>query len=224
VGSRTRCGRRGWARADPGLVATAWSDTADRVARSLHEGPQLSSKGNPMKASKFVVLLGGILGILAFFLPMVSVTREGKTVTVSALQVMKGLDAVGSELDKDEVNMAAASYGETASLNKAKDGVDGIKGIVMAIFAPALLLALIGGAGVARKKFGRVAGTFALLFGLVGLGIGAILKSAAEGDSGIGLTFLLITGLAGIVGGIMTLVKPERLEAGLAPAQARAAA
>ena len=177
-----------------------------------------------MKASKFVVLVGGILGILAFFLPMVSVTREGKTVTVSALQVMKGLDSVSTELDKDEMSTKAAAYGETASLNKAKDGVSGIKGIVMAIFAPALLLALIGAAGVARKRFGRVAGTFALLFGLVGLGIGAILKSAAEGDSGIGLTFLLITGLAGIVGGIMTLVKPERLQAGLAPAQARAAA
>lgn len=176
-----------------------------------------------MKASKFVVLVGGILGILAFFLPMVSVTRQGQTATVSAFQVVKGLDAVSSELNKDEVKMKAASVGESRTLNEAKDGVDSIKGIVMAIFAPALLLALIGGAGVARKKFGRVAGTFSLLFGLVGLGIGAILKSAAEGDSGIGLTLLLITGLAGMVGGIMALVKPERLAAAT-PATARAAA
>ena len=176
-----------------------------------------------MKASKFVVLVGGILGILAFFLPMVSVTRQGHTATVSAFQVVKGLDAVSSELNKEEVKVKAASYGETGSLNDAKDGVGSIKGIVMAIFAPALLLALIGGAGVARKKFGRVAGTFSLLFGLLGLGIGAILKSAAEGDSGIGLTILLITGLAGIVGGIMALVKPERLAVGGAM-QVRAAA
>jgi len=179
-----------------------------------------------MKASKFVVLVGGILGILAFFLPMVSVTREGKNVTVSAFQVVKGLDAVKGELDKDEVKMKAASYGETGSLNRAKSDIDGIKGIVMAIFAPALLLAAIGGAGVARKKFGRVAGTFSLLFGLLGLGIGAILKSAAEGDSGIGLTLLLITGVAGIVGGIMALAKPDRGAANVAaqPALARAAA
>lgn len=170
-----------------------------------------------MKASKFIVLVGGILGILAFFLPMVSVDREGKHVTVSAFQVVKGLDAVSSEMDKDEVKMKAASYGETESLRGAKSSVDGIKGIVLAVFAPALLLALIGGAGVARKKFGRVAGTFSLLFGLVGLGIGAILKSAAEGDSGIGLTLLLVTGLAGLVGGILALAKPER---GLAPTAA----
>ena len=37
-----------------------------------------------------------------------------------------------------------------------------------------------------------------------------ILKSAAEGDSGIGMTLLLLTGVAGVVGGLMALVKPER--------------
>ncbi len=70
--------------------------------------------------------------------------------------------------------------------------------------------ALIGGMGVARKKFGRVAGTFSLLLGFVGLGIAALLKSAAEGDAGIGLTMLIVTGLAGIVGGVLALAKPER--------------
>ena len=178
-----------------------------------------------MKASKFIVLVGGILGILAFFLPMVTVEREGKSVSVSAFQVVKGLDAVGSELDKENVRVKAAAYGETATLNKAKDGVEGMKGIVMALFAPALLLAAIGGAGVARKKFGRVAGTFSLLLGLVALAIGALLKSAAEGDSGIGLTFLLLTGVAGVVGGLITLVKPDRGAAATpAMATARAAA
>jgi hypothetical protein len=188
------------------------------MARALHEA-------RPMKASKFVVLVGGILGILAFFLPMVSVTRQGHTATVSAFQVVKGLDAVQGEMTKDEVKVKAAAYDGGRSLKEANDGVGSIKGIVMAIFAPALLLVLMGGVGVARKKFGRVAGTFSLLFGLVGLGIGAILKSAAEGDSGVGLTILLITGLAGMVGGIMALVKPERLvaDAVIAP-QLRAAA
>ena len=47
----------------------------------------------------------------------------------------------------------------------------------------------------------------------VGLGIAAILKSAAEGDGGIGLTLLLVTGVAGVVGGLAALVKPERAQA-----------
>ena len=159
-----------------------------------------------MKASKFIVLVGGILGILSFFLPLVSVTRHGETVKVSAFQVVKGLDAVGSAVDDakptDELDVATQ--------REAKKDVGAMKGIVMAIFAPALLLTLIGGLGVARKRFGRGAATFSLLFGLLGLGIAMILKSAAEGDAGIGMTLLLLTGISGVVGGIVGLVKPER--------------
>src|SRR5688572_27699025 len=103
-----------------------------------------------MKASKFVVLVGGILGILAFFLPMVTVERGGKSASVSAFQIVKGLEAVESGLDSKEVRAKAASYGESRALGEAKDGVDGIKTFVYAVFAPAMLLLLIGGAGVAR--------------------------------------------------------------------------
>ena len=159
-----------------------------------------------MKASKFIVLVGGVLGILAFFLPLVSVERQGAKASVSAFDLIKGLDQVEAAVD-DGVSRRELSVATSAS---AKKDIGAMKGIVMAIFAPALLLALIGGAGVARKRFGRVAGTFALLAGLVGLGIAAILKGAAEGDGGIGLTLLLGTGVAGLVGGLIALVKPER--------------
>ncbi len=161
-----------------------------------------------MKASKFIVLVGGILGILAFFLPMVTVNRADFSGSVSAFQIVKGLDAVSVAAGSRDVSVALADAG--ADAKSAKEALDGMKGIVMAIFAPALMLVLIGGLGVFRKKFGRVAGTFSLLFGLVGLGIGALLKGAAEGDSGIGLTLLLITGVAGVVGGLIALAKPER--------------
>ena len=162
-----------------------------------------------MKASKLVVLVGGILGIIAFFLPLVSVHRTNVHGTVSAFQLMKGLDTASDEIDKASIEGATAEERE-ATRSGAKDTVGALKGIVMAIFAPALLLTLIGGLGVGRKKFGRVAGTFALLLGLIGLGIAAVLKSAAEGDAGVGMTFLLVTGVAGVVGGIMALAKPER--------------
>lgn len=159
-----------------------------------------------MKATKFIVLVGGLLGILAFFLPLVSVQRDAGSASVSAFQVMKGLDSVEVAVDeagtKREIDVATSA--------SAKQDIGALKGIVMAIFAPAALLVLLGGLGVGRKRFGRVAGTFALLAGIAGLGIASILKSAAEGDSGIGLTFLLVTGVAGIVGGIMALAKPER--------------
>jgi hypothetical protein len=159
-----------------------------------------------MKASKLIVLVGGILGILAFFLPLVSVERGGAKASVSAYQVIKGLDQVEVAVDE---GAARAAYSVETSASAKKD-IGAMKGIVMAIFAPALLLSLLGAAGVARKRFGRVAGTFALLAGLIGLAIGALLKSAAEGDGGIGLTLLLVTGVAGVVGGLAALIKPER--------------
>lgn len=162
-----------------------------------------------MKASKLIVLAGGILGILAFFLPLVSVERGGAKASVSAFQVIKGLDQVEVAIEEG----AARGQYDVATSASAKKDISALKGIVMAIFAPALLLAVLGGLGVARKRFGRAAGAFSLLAGLVGLAIGAILKSAAAGDSGIGLTFLLLTGVAGVIGGLMALVKPERLAA-----------
>lgn len=159
-----------------------------------------------MKATKFIVLVGGILGILSFFLPLVSVHRDNMTGKVSAFQIMKGLETVSVAVDTAAVH----SVQEVETRAEAKNDVGALKGIVMAIFAPALLLTLIGGLGVARKRFGRGAAAFSLIFGLLGLGIGAILKSAAEGDAGIGMTFLLLTGVAGVIGGLIGLVKPER--------------
>lgn len=159
-----------------------------------------------MKASKLIVLVGGILGILAFFLPLVSVHRADFKGTASAFQIVKGLDQVQGAVD----DAAQRAEAPSMEVDQAKDGIGKIKGLVLAIFAPAAVLALIGGLGVARKKFGRGAGALSLIVGLIGLGIAALLKSAAEGDAGIGLTFLLLTGVAGVVGGILALAKPER--------------
>jgi len=161
-----------------------------------------------MKASKFIVLVGGILGILAFFLPIVTVHHRGATASVSAFQVIKGLDTVSVAVDDHQADVALASSGSSAA--EAKDGLAAAKGIVFALFIPALILAAIGGRGVAKKKFGRGAGAFSLILGLVGLGIGALLQSAAGGESGIGIYLLVMTGIAGTVGGLLALVKPER--------------
>jgi hypothetical protein len=172
-----------------------------------------------MKATKFIVLVGGILGLLSFFLPLVSVHRANATGKVSAFQIMKGLDSVSVAVDEASVHSVA----EVETRAEAKKDVGAMKGIVMAIFAPALLLTLIGGLAIGRKRFGRGAAAFSLIFGLIGLGIAAILKSAAEGDAGIGMTLLLLTGVAGVVGGLIGLVKPERIVATTAGYQAAAA-
>jgi hypothetical protein len=162
-----------------------------------------------MKATKFIILVGGILGLLAFFLPLVSVQRGGTSATVSAFQIIKGLDTVSVAVDQ-------ASTVDVATSASAQSDIGAMKGIVMAIFAPAALLTLLGGLGVMRRRFGRLAGTFSLLAGLAGLGIAAVLKGAAGGDSGIGMSILLLTGALGVIGGVLGLAKPERLAATVA--------
>ncbi len=167
-----------------------------------------------MKATKFIILVGGILGLLSFFLPLVSVHRAEGKATVSALQIIKGLETVSVAVDTAEVH----SVRDVEVRGAAKQDLGAMKGIVMAVFAPALLLALIGGIAVSRKRFGRGSAALALVFGLIGLGIGAVLNGAAEGDGGIAITLLLVTGVCGTVGGLIGLVKPERFVEASAPA------
>lgn len=173
-----------------------------------------------MKASKFIVLVGGILGIISFFLPMASVTekKDGADihVSVSAFQVVKGIDSVtatvnGNDAHKMGEGLSGADKAEFDTAKKdANKALSDAKGIIIGLFVPAFLLALVGGFAVMRKRMGRGAGTLAFLLGIAALGIGALLKSALEGDSGLALTMLMVTGAAGIIGGLMTLVKPDR--------------
>ncbi|CAN5748883.1 hypothetical protein BH11MYX2_BH11MYX2_13100 [soil metagenome] len=161
-----------------------------------------------MKASKLIVLAGGIIAIFAFFLPMANVHQGDYSATVSAFQLVKGIDTMSVQTGHD---MTVAV--DTASIEgaaQAKSALHGMKGIVLGLFIPGFLLAAIGGLGLVRGKFERVAATFSFLFGLVTLGLGVLLRGAAEGDSGIALTLLVITGLAGAICCIIGLVKPDR--------------
>ena len=51
-----------------------------------------------MKASKFIVLVAGLLGILAFFLPMIDIKGDNSSVPLSAFQIVKGLNSVAANI------------------------------------------------------------------------------------------------------------------------------
>ena len=107
-----------------------------------------------MKASKLIVLAGGILGVIAFFLPLVTVDHRGTKVSASAFQVVKGIGEIQAAADTDEAKARiAAMDGEG---KKAVSDVDTelskIKGFVVAIFLPALLLVVIPGPLIRRYE------------------------------------------------------------------------
>jgi hypothetical protein len=160
------------------------------------------------KAAKFIVLGAGILGLIGFFLPLISVQKSGIEGKLSAFQIVKGLDSAQDVVG--EAHAAAGTAEDKAAVAEANEALGAVKGIVLALFVPAFLLALFGGIGAAKKRFGRGLGVTSLLIGLVGLGIWALLSSAAEGSAGVGLHMLLLTGLGGIGGGLIATVKPDR--------------
>ena len=170
------------------------------------------------KYVKFIILGAGAIGLLAFFMPLISINKGGFKGTASAYQIVSGLDKAqkkGRKAIKKHRKDINKSADAKEFVKDADDAVSAIKGIVMAVFLPALLLTLFGGIGLLRKKFGRVLASFSFIFGLIQLGIWALLYAAAkEGGAesiiGFGMHMLFITGLAGIVGGLMGLIKPDR--------------
>jgi hypothetical protein len=167
-----------------------------------------------MKATKFIVLAAGIVGLIAFFLPLVAVKDSGVKGAISAFQIVKGID---SAQDVVEGGTATNPAADRAAAKDANEALGKVKGIVLALFVPAALLTLFGGIGAKKQRFGRGLGVGSLLVGLLGLAIWALLSTAAKeagGDggsvAGIGLHLLMLTGLGGLIGGLAALVKPDR--------------
>lgn len=166
-----------------------------------------------VKATKYIVLAAGLIGLVAFFMPLIAVQKSGVEGKLSAYRIVKGIDSA-----QDVVKEAGAGAGtveDKQAVEEANKALGDVKGIVLAIFGPALLLALFGGIGAAKKRFGRGLAIPSFLIGLIGLGIWALLNSAAsagDGESvaGVGMHMLMLTGLGGTIGGLFAMIKPDR--------------
>src|SRR5690242_10275172 len=58
-----------------------------------------SNRRAQMKFTKFIVLAGGLLGLLAFFLPLVAVKDSGVTGALSAYRIVKGIDSADQVIE-----------------------------------------------------------------------------------------------------------------------------
>lgn len=166
-----------------------------------------------IKATKYIVLAAGVIGLIAFFLPLIAVQKSGIEGKLSAFQIVKGIDSA-QDVVKDA---PAGTVQDRTAVRDANSALGAIKGVVLAIFAPALLLVIFGGVGAAKKRFGRGLAIPSMIFGLLGLLIWAVLNAAAsegggggESVAGIGMHLLLFTGLGGALGGLIATIKPDR--------------
>lgn len=157
-------------------------------------------RGRMMKATKFIVLFAGVIGVVAFFLPLIGSPGAGGW-SDSALAIVRQF-------------LVASGDARTEALSS----------LVLAAFAPVPACATIGLIGVISGRFGRGLGAGAVLLGGAGLAAWAILYSdiselAARLDSGgfslrisIGMWGLLVCLAGCAAAGLLALISPDRGE------------
>jgi hypothetical protein len=176
-----------------------------------------------MRAWKHVLLLVGILGTSGVFAPMLEVKQGRVAVEFSARQLSFGFEKQHSILERDLPRLAEKYL--PGRLRSTRDDArliaEASRWAALA-YVPAAMLALLGLVGILRRRFGRVLGTFALLFGLgsigawLGLhfGIAIALQESGLQHTQISLMFgahlLLVAGAAGAIVGLGALISPDR--------------
>jgi hypothetical protein len=166
---------------------------------------------------KYVVLLGGILGIAGFFAPFMEYKAPDGTLTgASAYDIARGEVDVSPLMKKaEELGMVTHAEAERATRIIEK-GVYAYRGAMIVVFIPAALIFLIGLLSFARKKMGRLAGLSAIVLGVGAVGVWIFFfrseppTQQTVGQLGLGIYALFVCGLLGVLGGLGSLVFPDR--------------
>ena len=149
---------------------------------------------DPLRSTKHLVLLGGVLGVVTLFLPYLVVHLGEKTGSTSAFDVLRGLEQ--------------------------REGMQGLEtrstAYLAAMFAPAVGLFVLGLAGEMARRFGRFAGLIALLAGGWSCAMGYVLATAhvhlgeLSNEPGTAAYTLCAAGAFGALGGLLALIAPDR--------------
>ena len=175
-----------------------------------------------MTVAKHLLILLGLVGVLGVVMPLAELRKGPAGVTLSAKELSFGLEKTHGMLDKQLPGFLAKRI--PADVRDTRDDVkmvaDYLKWAVF-VFAPAVLLVLIGIVAVARKQLGRPLASAALLVGVIALGTWialhkviayAIVEADVKGmtiELMSGAHMLLITAATGIGVGIAVLVRPD---------------
>jgi hypothetical protein len=155
--------------------------------------------------ARVCISLAALIGIGAFFAPLVHVSQDGHEMAFSAFAMVQGVDAMTASVDGPALPPEFAD-----SLNAS---LSEMRGPLLVPFAPAAIFALL--ALSAFRRFGRGHGVLALLTGLAGLGLWAIIQAAVKDSSttrlasGLAITLVAASAGAGTLAGLTGLFKPD---------------
>ncbi len=170
-----------------------------------------------MSLWKYVVLLGGILGIAGFFAPFMEYRApDGSLSGASAYEIARGEVDVAPLMHKAE-QLGMVTHAEAIeAIRLLEKGIIAYRAVMIAVFIPAALTFLIGLGSFARRRMGRLAGLGCIVMGACAVAVWIFFFRAdppAEqviGRLGLGVYALAACGLLGALGGLGSLVFPDR--------------
>ncbi len=170
-----------------------------------------------MKAWKYLVVIGGIAGVVGFFLPFITFHSRAEHIagSVSAYQIVRGIDDVDELLDG--ARPATVTSAEAQRLVTMFDAeLARYRSALVACYVPAAALALLGALAGARRKMGRLAALIAIGLGLANAGVWLLFYQVSmehpdvTAGLGAGLHLLLVAGVLGAIAGLGALIAPDR--------------
>jgi hypothetical protein len=175
-----------------------------------------------VKVWKYLVLLGGIVGVAGFFLAFITFRSSDGRIegSASAYQLVRGIDDV-SELVEGASPVVNAHPEVQQFVKTLNVELGKYRGALVGFYVPAALLALLGAFAGMRRRMGRIAGIVAIAIGAANAAIWVLFfqvsseASTPEGTAamGIGLHVLLAAGVAGMLAGLGALLAPDRGDA-----------
>jgi hypothetical protein len=167
-----------------------------------------------VRLTKFMVLVGGVIGIAAFFVPFIVVSGGGQQESFTAISIVQGIDSAEQVVASAEVAPLLSPADRADALDSLRD----FKGVLIGVFVPSLVLALFGAIGTLRGRFGRGFGIGSVLFGgaalAVWLGLRMLLERGTTAHvtvtGGVAMHLLLASGLLGLIGGLIATFTPDR--------------
>jgi hypothetical protein len=167
---------------------------------------------------KYVVLLGGILGIAGFFAPFMEYKApDGSLTGASAYEIARGEVDVSPLMQKAE-QLGLVTHAEAQRATKLlEQGIYAYRGAMAAAFVPAAVIFLIGLVSFSRKKMGRLAGLVSIVMGVGAIGVWIFFfrseppSQQTIGQLGLGIYALAVCGVLGIAGGLGSLIFPDRV-------------
>jgi hypothetical protein len=166
--------------------------------------------------TKYIVIACGLAGVAAFFMPLIHVNMKGYQGQVSAYDALKGIEVAEEGAKAGEVaGKLTGNRDLTQDSRDVKDKAETARALLVIPFVPPAVFLILGLFGFIKGSFGRIFGLGTLLFALIGLGLAALLYSAAQDEQvedvlGNGFYLLALSYAGAAVCGLFSFLLPDR--------------